>query len=113
MAGSHAIFPWSSDISIAGKIKDQIDAAIITPDANPNNSFSTILFILFLIKNTIAAPKVVPAKGINNPKVSSIFFLLYLVIFLFCAPYAKRAAKFVGINRTPILANFTPIPGTM
>lgn len=84
MAGNHAIFPCSSDISIAGRIKDQIDAAIITPDANPNNSFSTILFILFLIKNTIAAPKVVPAKGINNPNVNSIFssFTLFVSRFI-------------------------------
>ena len=81
-AGTHAIFPCSSDISIAGKISDQIEAAIITPDAKPKSNFSINLFILFLIKNTIAEPRVVPANGINNPNVKSIYFISFF-IYLF------------------------------
>ena len=52
------------------------DAAIITPDANPNNNFSTFRLNLFFIKNTIADPKVVPKNGIANPIVKSILSLL-------------------------------------
>lgn len=66
-AGIQATFPCSSTIFIDGIIKDHIEAAIITPDANPKSSFSIFLFILFLIKNTIAAPRIVPTNGINNP----------------------------------------------
>jgi hypothetical protein len=39
--------------------KAEIDAATITPDANPSNSFCTFSFISFRIKNTIAAPRAV------------------------------------------------------
>ncbi len=66
VAGIHFIFPCSPAISIAGIKSDQIDAAIITPDANPNNTFSIFLFNLFFIKKTIAEPKVVPKKGITK-----------------------------------------------
>ena len=34
-AGIHSLPPASTDISIAGKINDQILAATITPDAKP------------------------------------------------------------------------------
>ena len=75
-AGSHSIFPCSFAISIDGIINDHTDAAIITPDANPNNNFSTFRLNLFFIKNTIADPKVVPKNGIANPIVKSILSLL-------------------------------------
>ena len=45
VAGIQPITPCSSAISIAGIIKDQTEAAIITPEANPNNVFSTLGFI--------------------------------------------------------------------
>lgn len=38
------------DWLIKGMIRDQIDAANITPLANPNNIFSNLSFILFFIK---------------------------------------------------------------
>ena len=60
VAGIHAIIPCSSAISIEGIKSDHIDAAIITPDAKPSKSFSTLLLILFFMKNTIAEPNVVP-----------------------------------------------------
>jgi len=65
-AGNHdGIFLFA--ISIDGINKDQTEAAIITPDANPKSIFSTFLFILFFIKKTHDEPKVVPKKGINIP----------------------------------------------
>ena len=77
-AGIHAIFPCSSAISIDGIISDHTDAAIITPDANPNSIFSIFLFNLFFIKNTVAAPNIVPKNGIDNPVNICIFFLSYV-----------------------------------
>lgn len=72
VAGIQEITFCSFAISIDGIIKDQTDAAIITPEAKPNNNFSTLLFILFFIKKTIAAPSVVPKNGIANPQNTSI-----------------------------------------
>ena len=74
VAGSHATFPCSVAMSIEGIKSDHTDAAIITPDANPSNTFSTRLSIPFFIKNTIAEPRVVPSNGINSPTVRYIFF---------------------------------------
>jgi hypothetical protein len=71
LAGSQAILPCSSAISIAGINNDQIDAAIITPEANPNNSFWMEGLISFFTKKTIDAPKVVPKKGIIKPIIAS------------------------------------------
>ena len=71
-------FPSSfSIISIDGINNDHTDAAIITPDANPNKIFSTFLFISFFIKNTIAAPSVVPINGITKPKNICIILSLF------------------------------------
>ena len=72
LAGIHAIIFCSSAISIDGINNDQIEAAIITPEANPNNNFSILLFILSFIRNTITEPNVVPKNGINNPQITSI-----------------------------------------
>jgi len=86
VAGNHVIPPCPSAISNDGISRDHIEAAIITPEAKPSNSFSSFELILFLIKNTIAEPKVVPKNGINKPKVNSILFplfLFYFFIFLF------------------------------
>lgn len=66
-AGTKANFPLSPAISNAGISNDQTDAAIITPDAKPNSNFSIFLLISPFIKNTVAAPSVVPKKGIINP----------------------------------------------
>ena len=66
-AGIHAVVFSCYAISIAGIRSDHTDAAIITPDANPSNSFCTFSFISFRIKNTIAEPNVVPANGIKIP----------------------------------------------
>ena len=76
-AGIQATFPCVSVISIDGINNDHTDAAIITPDANPNKIFSTFLFISFFIKNTIAAPSVVPINGITKPKNICIILSLF------------------------------------
>ena len=46
-----------------GMSSDHMDAAIITPAANPGRAFSTSGDILSFIRNTMAAPSVVPANG--------------------------------------------------
>ena len=81
-AGTKLNSPKSFDKSIDGVIKDQIDAAIITPPAKPNNTFWIFGFILFFIKNTNAAPIVVPINCRIIPKIISIFIfsLLELVV---------------------------------
>ena len=65
-AGIHATTFCSVAMSRDGIKRDQTDAAIMTPDANPKRTFSRRIFILFFIKNTIAAPKTVPKNGIAN-----------------------------------------------
>jgi len=72
VAGIHSTTFWVFAISIEGIKRDHTDAAIITPDAKPNKTFSIFLFILFFIKNTIPAPNVVPKNGIASPKNTSI-----------------------------------------
>ena len=57
VAGIHPIVPWLSAISIDGIIKDQTDAAIITPAANPKKTFWTFVLTFFLKIKTTAAPK--------------------------------------------------------
>ena len=58
-----------------GKIRDQIDAAIMTPEAKPSNNFCIFGLISFLSRNTIAAPSDVPINGNKMPRatVSAIF----------------------------------------
>ena len=66
-AGIKAKLPISADCSIAGINRLQIEAATITPAAKPVRLRCTSGFSSFFMKKTQAAPKVVPAKGINNP----------------------------------------------
>lgn len=61
-------------MSMDGMSNDHTEAAIITPEANPNSAFSTLLFILFFITNTMAAPRVVPINGTIIPVVKFISF---------------------------------------
>ena len=63
-AGSHLI-PLA--ISIDGINNDQTEAAIITPEANPNNTFSTFLSISFFKIKIILQPSVVPTNGNSKP----------------------------------------------
>ena len=73
-AGTHAVCPCSPAISMAGIRSDHTEAAIITPEANPRRSLS-ISLCMPLIKNTIAEPRAVPAKGISNPAINCILCL--------------------------------------
>ena len=54
-------------ISIDGDNKDQKEAAIITPDANPKRERWIFGFKSFFMKKTHAAPNAVPANGISKP----------------------------------------------
>lgn len=51
-----------------------MDAATMTPAANPVNALCNISLNDFLIKNTNAAPKDVPKNGISIPMIT--FMLL-------------------------------------
>ena len=77
VAGNQAIMFCSFAISIDGISKDQTEAATITPEANPNNTFSNLLLILFFIRKTIPAPNVDPKNGINNPINIFILFIAF------------------------------------
>ena len=83
-AGSHATPFLAFCISIDGINKDHTDAAIITPDAKPNNNFSNLGAILSFSRKTIAAPSVVPIKGIANTNNSDV--LIFIVILLSLLP---------------------------
>ena len=71
-AGTKDHFPISDACSIAGSSKLQIDAATITPAANPVKARWTRSFMVFFIRNTQAAPSAVPKNGIKIPVQASI-----------------------------------------
>lgn len=72
-AGNHeAECPCSPAMSIEGIRSDHTDAATITPEAKPSNSFCKRGEISSFNKKTIAAPEKVPKNGINNPIATSI-----------------------------------------
>ena len=66
-AGKNASRPRFSACSIAGISRLQIDAATMTPAAKPVKARCTPSCSVFFIKNTQAAPSVVPANGIRMP----------------------------------------------
>ena len=70
-AGTKDHFPKLSDCSIEGSSRLQIEAAVITPAANPVSVRCREIFNFLFIKNTPADPRTVPAKGINNPCITS------------------------------------------
>ena len=80
--GKKANLPKEELCSIAGMIKDQTLAAIITPLANPNNNFSILISNSSFIKKTQALPSAVPKKGIIKPKNNCINFsyTYYMII---------------------------------
>ena len=76
-AGNQLNLPYRSfDDSIDGIINDQIDAAIITPPAKPNNVFSNFGLILSFKKKTHAAPNVVPINGMIKHNIICVIFLI-------------------------------------
>ena len=76
-AGKNDNAPIEVDCSIAGIRRLQIDAATITPAANPARQRCTRFPRLFFMKRTQAAPIVVPKKGIRIPRTASICFTLF------------------------------------
>ena len=75
-AGKNENFPICDDCSIAGIIRLQIDAATITPAANPVKAFCTFTFNSPFINNTQDAPNDVPKKGIKIPCSTSFVILI-------------------------------------
>ena len=66
-AGKKSRFPKFSDCSIDGKISDQTEAAIISPEAKPKNRLFALSLILFLKRKTTAEPRVVIKKIKDMP----------------------------------------------
>ena len=84
-AGTTAPAPRPSTISMAGINNDHTEAATITPEANPSNDFCRRTDIPSRIRNTKAAPDIVPSRGINNPMAMtdiSIFIVVSLLIVI-------------------------------
>ena len=73
--------PIFSDCSIAGIKRLQMDAATITPAANPASARCTCFLSVFFIKSTHAAPSVVPMNGISIPRKISIYASPFAVSF--------------------------------
>ena len=67
-AGTNESFPIAADCSIAGIRRLQMEAATITPAAKPANERCTRSPSDFFMKNTQAAPAVVPRNGMNMPR---------------------------------------------
>lgn len=66
-AGIKDHVPIVSEYSMAGIRRLQMEAATMTPAANPVRALCTNGFSLFFINNTQAEPSVVPRKGIRIP----------------------------------------------
>lgn len=66
-AGKKDHFPIGLDCSTAGMRRLQMEAAIMTPPANPVNMRSTERFNLSLKKKTKPAPIEVPTNGMRMP----------------------------------------------
>ena len=66
-AGSQAVTPCCSAMSMAGIISDQTEAAIITPEAKPSSSRCRPGFTPPFRKNTKQEPNAVPRNGISMP----------------------------------------------
>ena len=69
-AGSHSLWPSSRAMSIAGIKSDHTEAAIIMPDAKPISAFCVLSPSSRRMKNTIAAPNVVPISGRVSPSIT-------------------------------------------
>ena len=67
-AGMNAHCPLSELCSMAGTIRLHMDAATMTPAANPVRARWTPVLMSFLRKNTHAAPAAVPKNGIIRPQ---------------------------------------------
>ena len=74
-AGTKASCPMASDCSMAGIRRLQTDAATMTPAAKPVRLLCTISFSCPLRKNTMAAPREVPRKGIASPCIISLLII--------------------------------------
>ncbi len=85
-AGTTHSFPLLAPISILGMSSDHIDAATITPDAKPSSGFCKRCDISPRMRNTNAAPIVVPRNGIKS---ANAMFPAILLPVLLLQKYAK------------------------
>ena len=93
-----------------GNQQTQIDAATITPAAKPASERRTKSPSDFFIKNTHAAPSVVPRNGIRIPrKVSKFPHRLFAVFDLVRFPADKPGHAFHVSNRHDRIHVFQPI----
>ena len=76
----HGARPFGADCSIAGTIRLQIEAATITPAANPESARCIPSRNSFCKKNTQAEPAQVPTNGISSPVM--IVFISVISVFL-------------------------------
>lgn len=76
-AGKNANFPSAADCSIAGISKLQIEAATMTPAAKPARERCTRSPRDLFMKNTQAAPAVVPKNGISSPRKVSTYLTAF------------------------------------
>lgn len=74
-AGTTLNLPIAEDISMLGISRDHTEAATITPEANPNNVFCSLVDISSFIKNTKDAPNIVPKNGMTNDNIISKFMI--------------------------------------
>lgn len=65
-AGNTLHLPLDAPISIEGMSSDHTDAATMTPEAKPNSDLLTLSGSSLRMKNTSAAPRTVPAKGMRR-----------------------------------------------
>ena len=77
-AGRNESLPIDSLLSSAGSSRLQNEAATMTPAAKPVRIFCRFPEICFFRKNTIAAPRLVPRKGIRIPV--SIVLVIFVVL---------------------------------
>jgi hypothetical protein len=75
--------------------------AVITPEAKPVNARCTFSFMLFFIKNTLAAPAEVPANGMKIPQ--NTFMSISSCIPLFLANEAKHRSQLLFFHESASL----------
>lgn len=92
-AGTKDHVPILLSCSMAGIRRLQMDAATITPAANPVSALCTFLLKSFLMKNTHAAPADVPMNGIRSPVMTCpsnmVLFLSSLFLRNHCKPWMR------------------------
>ena len=96
-AGAKDHFPILLSCSMAGIRRLQMDAATMTPAAKPVSALSTFLLKSCFMKNTHAAPAVVPTNGIRSPVMTCPPNMLSFLSFLFLRNHCEPWMRFITI----------------